>query len=493
MANDFLKFVDDPVENLPDRTALTTPDGQDVSFRTVRETVDAFARKAASTGLVGGDHVVIEIPNHAVQICLMLALSRSGVVLMIGDTPEGFRHAGLRVDAVISNEIRARASTSPRPIIFSEGWFRSSRGSSLPDEYGGYPDRGAIAMICSTSGTTGRKKYVRMSYGALADRIGLYQKLLGSDPTCVMVTMTLDSQVGFNQAMRVMATGGHYLRPAGSPLLTLRLLNSAKVEELFTTPSVLSDLVASQQSSPVRLEWLKRVVVVGSSMPRALGDSVREHMCGAFIILFGATETGPVVRGVYGDVRDIPNAVGRAAPWAEVEVVDHDSRSVASGSEGFVRVSVPPAWRVDDYCGASAESDRESIRGKWVHTGDRGYLTEDGILVVTGRSDDRINVGGNKFSPSEVEDFAAGHPDVNDAACVSVPNEAGFDDIGVAVIGKSTLDSKVIEDWVNRKVGTTSPVRVIQVDSIPVNLAGKVDRIALRKMFASPAKPDLES
>ena len=40
-----------------------------------------------------------------------------------------------------------------------------------------------------------------MSYGALADRIGLYQKLLGSDPTCVMVTMTLDSQVGFNQAM----------------------------------------------------------------------------------------------------------------------------------------------------------------------------------------------------------------------------------------------------------------------------------------------------
>ena len=139
------------------------------------------------------------------------------------------------------------------------------------------------------------------------------------------------------------------------------------------------------------------------------------------------------------------------------------------------------AWRVDDYCGASAESDRESIRGKWVHTGDRGYLTEDGILVVTGRSDDRINVGVNKFSPSEVEDFAAGHPDVNDAACVSVPNEAGFDDIGVAVIGKSTLDSKVIEDWVNRKVGTTSPVRVIQVDSIPVNLAGKVDRHSAAK------------
>src|SRR6266700_2932591 len=99
---------------------------------------------------------------------------------------------------------------------------------------------------------------------------------------------------------------------------------------------------------------------------------------------------------------------------------------VPSGKEGIVRVKT--AQVADGYYGDPATS-ASVFRDGWFYPGDFGYVTEDRLLVVTGRQETRMNIGGEKIHPEILEEALRGFPGVSDAAVVPIANVFGVEEV----------------------------------------------------------------
>ena len=118
------------------------------------------------------------------------------------------------------------------------------------------------------------------------------------------------------------------------------------------------------------------------------------------------------------------------------------------------------------------------FRQGWFCPGDLGFKQDDGLIVILGRDSDVLNIGGAKYSASEIEQKVLRLAAVNDACALAVPNERGRDVLVILVI----LGEGVAVDKVKLEVGTKSaPIKLgnfvlMPVEEIPRNQRGKISR-----------------
>ncbi len=126
------------------------------------------------------------------------------------------------------------------------------------------------------------------------------------------------------------------------------------------------------------------------------------------------------------------------------------------------------------------------FRDGWFYPGDIGRVTEHGMMVVTGREKNIIDLGGNKISPERVEAALMSYPGVSFAAALGVPNALGIEEICVAVTGSAGLDPQAMRDHCALRLPAgEAPIRVVQVADIPRLAIGRVDRRKLQEMLKS--------
>lgn len=145
---------------------------------------------------------------------------------------------------------------------------------------------------------------------------------------------------------------------------------------------------------------------------------------------------------------DIDGATGYAVQGVELEVIDAGGKAVARGVTGHTKVRT--SGMGDAYLGDPGASAR-AFRAGWFHTDDTGYLTRDGALVVTGRVDDLINVGGSKFAAAEIEQVLNRIAGVLDSAAFGVPDAMGRQTICAAVVTNGEVDLRGIERAFSRR------------------------------------------
>jgi fatty-acyl-CoA synthase len=174
-------------------------------------------------------------------------------------------------------------------------------------------------------------------------------------------------------------------------------------------------------------------------------------------------------------------SAGRAGRITELRVVDGDGRDVPAGEHGEIVVRSPATmtgyWNRPD-------ATAEVMAGGWFHTGDRGYLDEEGFLYIAGRSKDMIISGGLNVYPAEIERVLERHPAVREVAVVGIPDDR-YGEVGEAhvvlhdgaeVTGEA-LDAFARADLANFKV----PRRwVLRSDPLPRTASGKVQKYALK-------------
>jgi long-chain acyl-CoA synthetase len=118
----------------------------------------------------------------------------------------------------------------------------------------------------------------------------------------------------------------------------------------------------------------------------------------------------------------------------------------------------------------------------WLHTGDVGYLDEDGYLFVTGRIKEFINKGGEKIAPREIDEALLKHPAVLEAAAVGIPDTNYGEDIMACVVLKPGHPCSVeaLSAFAQRELGRYKAPKVIKlVESLPKGPSGKVQRLKL--------------
>ena len=178
--------------------------------------------------------------------------------------------------------------------------------------------------------------------------------------------------------------------------------------------------------------------------------------------------------------------MGYVAPWVDLELVDEDGNPVPTGKSGDIRI------RGDGVVisGSDKQSGVDQQRGGWFYSNDVGHMDADGVLVIEGRRDDVINLGGLKISATRVEEAVLACDGVRDVAVVALPMVSGRWTMFAAIVATAGGydPEKVKRDVLQLH---QAPLRLIDLPQIPRNAMGKIVRSAVRAaIIAKAADPE---
>jgi acyl-coenzyme A synthetase/AMP-(fatty) acid ligase len=273
---------------------------------------------------------------------------------------------------------------------------------------------------------------------------------------------------GYQTLMSALVLGGAVCF-AGAPEDVLQVIALYHVTHLIAAPFQVRTLLESQARSGLHFPLLRQVLLAGSHIPNSLLAEIRQQICPNVICVYGSTELGPVAYGPASAMRGIEGATGFVMPGEIVEIVDQNGAALPPGQEGIVRIK---ADHIDSYFVPTPE-DAQIFKDGFFYPGDLGHLTADSLLVITGRTTEVINRGGDKLAPEVIEEVVRMAPAITDAAAFAVP---GTQQIWAAVVSKGPLQTEAVLAFCRQRLAGMAPDRLIELDRIPRNDMGKIIR-----------------
>ncbi|WP_122050496.1 class I adenylate-forming enzyme family protein [Asaia bogorensis] len=244
------------------------------------------------------------------------------------------------------------------------------------------------------------------------------------------------------------------------------------------TPSHLAHILEVLPPGMKALDTL-RLIVTGGRLNRVLRDRALEQLTPHVISAYGTDECGALAIGHAQDLTS-EDMVGAVLPWVTLQIVDADNAPVPPGEEGIVRIR--SSGLLDAYVSENAGQSRRFFAG-WFYPGDRGRVGEDGMVCITGRVDDLVSIGGEKFDLGVVDDISRNILDIRALGSFLSLDEAGRTRINLAIASSSEFDAERLAQALRAFYPTLPPVRVMSVDHIPWSLDGRVDRERLSDAF----------
>jgi long-chain acyl-CoA synthetase len=341
-----------------------------------------------------------------------------------------------------------------------------------------------LAWLFYTSGTTGRPKGAMLSHDTLTFvTVSWLADLSPLDENDVTLhAAPLSHGAGFH-ALAATARAAHQVIPETASFEPLRILDFIRAYGVTNTWMVPTQIVMLTEAAPPDpdLPSLQYVVYGGAPMTPAATERALRTFGPIFVQLYGQGETPMTVTVLRREDHrpELFGSAGRARPGVEVEIQDADGRSLAPGDVG--EVVVRGASVMSGYWGRP-DATAESLRGGWLHTGDLGRLTDDGVLYLLDRTKDMIISGGSNVYAVEVEQVLSSHPDVGDVAVIGVPDDLwGEMVVAVVVPADGDVDLTALEQHCRASLaGYKIPRRWLQVESLPRNAYGKVVKRDLR-------------
>ncbi|MEM6284870.1 MAG: o-succinylbenzoate--CoA ligase [Chloroflexota bacterium] len=200
---------------------------------------------------------------------------------------------------------------------------------------------------------------------------------------------------------------------------------------------------------------------------------------------YGLTEAASQVATMRPeDARKKPGSVGKPLMFTSVRIAGENGEWLPAGEYGEVLVSGPTVMK--GYY-KNDEANAKTLRNGELHTGDIGYLDEDGDLWLVQRRSDLIVSGGENVYPAEVEKVMRAHPAVKEAVVVGVAHPEWGQQVAAAILleDNATLTEQELTDYSREHLaGYKQPRRILFVDAFPQTASGKIQRGEVAKLFA---------
>ena len=357
-------------------------------------------------------------------------------------------------------------------------------------------------IIFYTGGTTGRAKGVMLSninFQCNTDcSIALYRM---QEHWKFIVLGPLFHLAAGSRVFSSTALGGHcVILPKFDVLEVFQAIQQYRINSATLVPTMFQMMLDHPEFSNYDLSSLKMLAYGAAPMSVALLRRVIKAFPGVEIFqTFGMTEASPIVTSLDSKyhVLEGPNAnklgsVGRAVSHVEVKIVDEDGNAKNAGETGeiFARGDniMTGYWRLPMETAAALE-------GGWYHTGDAGYLDEDGFLFLEGRVKDMIVSGGENIYPIEVENVLSHHPSVHQCAVIGIPHERWGEAVHGVVVLKThaqASEDELIKFCKDRIASYKCPLSVsFRDEPMPLSPINKILKTELRKPFWAGRKSKL--
>lgn len=468
----------------PDAPALSLPD-RTLTFGDLGQRLAGIAAGLALQEIPAGAIVAVAARRQDTTLLATLGIMLGGRIALPLD-PQALpsdRQALIRrcgAVAVLADDARPGAYACPV--------FRPEDLPSVGDiSHERHPGGGHPAQILVSSGTTGPAKLAAVSHCDLIERslaIGLVVGALPSDRH--LPVMNLAYALARLSAIRTLEAGGTVLLrplPSGVPAL-LDLLRTERATGLTMTPSHLRTILDHMGDQPAPalpdVRWLS---VSGALLPLADRIAVRRRLTPALHVVYGTNEAGLIAHAGPRELDLAPEGVGRPLPGVRVEILDDAGHPVPPGSVGEIRVA--SAQMSARYVGADPFAGH---RDGWFHPGDTGWLDRQGLLHLAGRTDDRINHGGLKVYPFEVEAVLRTHPAVAECAVFGVPSRERQEEVAAAVVLSGDATPAALRAHCRAMLPPHKvPQRMLKLERLPRNETGKVLVRRLRERLSRSA------
>lgn len=483
-----IRFLYFRAKTQPESIALQRVDGA-LTYRDLLILVRRIAYKLRREGVSPGQVVLTRLLDQQTEWLLTLALMHEGAVSC---SAHGSLQppAHLNPGAVLTDGPKGLSDPMCRKVIVVDrGWL-----NALPTPPSGFEPRlydgqQSVVRLMLTSGTTGQSQIVGMSIRSLLFRCKNSTALWGQSGR-IFVMLPLSTVAGYVGAASQLlgAGGGTYFCSDFADVPAL--LDTFSVEYLFGSPMQLLGLCQQFGERLARSDSLKMTIYMGGQVSARVLRKFRLTLSASVACLYGATEVGSVALYTPSPANPLSGEAGYVLPEAKVEIVDERHQALGANEHGMVRIRTPQM--ANGYY-ADEQATRRYFRDGWFYPGDRGWLREDGMLMLAGRAKELINRGGVKVDPAAIDQRLADYEGIEDAAAFGFENAIGIEDIAVAIVLSNEIAVDEVRNSLIQALGLSySPSAFVRVDAIPRNQMGKPLRAALRDEHAERLRAHTE-
>jgi long-chain acyl-CoA synthetase len=260
----------------------------------------------------------------------------------------------------------------------------------------------------------------------------------------------------------------------------LRLIAEHRCAAMPAVPTMLALLLDHPAAARLDLSSLEEVVCGAAPLPIELAKAFMARFRCKVREIYGMTESTGLGTANRPSEAYRPGSAGKPYPNVELRVVGEDDRPLPIGERGEVTLRGPSVmrgyWR-------RPEATADTLRGGWLHTGDVGYLDDQGFLYLVDRKKDMIIRGGENIYPAEIEAVLYEHPAVAEAAVVGVPDPVYGESVAAYVVRRSgaAADEEELRRFVAQRASRfKAPSRIHFLDALPKSGVGKILRRELR-------------
>jgi acyl-CoA synthetase (AMP-forming)/AMP-acid ligase II len=342
------------------------------------------------------------------------------------------------------------------------------------------------STLLYTSGTTGNPKGVLFRHGSTGAAGHHFLEALGIDENDTILAVTpLFHGNAWGAVGTALQAGGTVAFPKGFKASEFwPLVHESGATVLYTLGTILAILLTREQSELERTSHLRVILGLGSAPIR--DQIIRRFGVKEVAECFGSTDAGVVTITPLG-AAPRAGSCGPAVSGITLRVIDDNGNTLPVRQPGEILVQSPHC--MSEYF-RDPEQTAQTVRDGWFHTGDLGYLDEDGWLYFVDRKKDVIRRGGENMSSAFIEKVLREHPRVVEAAVIGIPDPVLGQEVKAFIVANGPVTTDELREFASARLAKFQVPRLWEFrDSLPKTPTQRIEKYKLRQESGGSDKP----
>lgn len=485
-------IIQQKAQEHPEKTAFIVND-EPCSYGLLAECNRKAARWLQNNGICPGDRVVVEADHTLPYVYLWYGIQLLGAtfVPVEKNTPSNrILEIARELDTNVMVSLTAREDLpDSRALEDIMPQILALEDDFVPTE----PDPESLAEILFTTGTTGKSKGVMVSF---ANQINI--ALAGIETTNIqpdnvwLIPTPMNHAAGLRKAHIAMAVGSTACLLEGFRNFKqyFKTIHDHKVTSLYLPPSAIHLLLAVASKDLAALkDQLRFIYSSSTAYPETDKEKMRALLPGVYMYnCFGCSEVGVACTDefcVSGGSKYV-GSVGKPNSYSQIVLLDEDGNEMTDASARNPGLCAIRSKSVMKGYWNEPEQTAKALKNGMLVMSDLCYFSPEGELILVGRSNDTINLGGLKVAPLEVEEVVMRADCVDE--CLLIPiSRAGNTALKLLVVLKEgkELDEASIRELISKNLEPYKlPKQIVVVDEIIKTFNGKIDRKQMIAKYA---------